>query len=53
MIVTAKAGEKTSSSCHVRPDLIGKIVTFDGDHFVIDFTRREEARQAAPAGRRK
>jgi hypothetical protein len=53
MIVTAKAGEKTSSSCHVRPDLIGKIVTFDGDHFIIDFTRREEARQAVPAGRRK
>jgi hypothetical protein len=53
MIVTAAAGEKTSSSCHVRPDLVGKIVTFDGDHFIVDFTRLEEPRQAAPAGRRK
>jgi hypothetical protein len=53
MIVTARAGEKTASSCHVRPDLIGKVVTFDGDHFIIDFTRREEVRQAAPSGRRK
>ena len=53
MIVTAPAGEKTSSSCHVRPDLVGKIVTFDGDHFIVDFTRLEEPRQAAPAGRRK
>jgi hypothetical protein len=53
MIVTAAAGEKTSSTCHVRPDLIGKIVTFDGDHFIVDFTRLEEPRQAAPAGRRK
>ena len=54
MIVTAAASEKTSSSCHVRPDLIGKVVTFDGDHFIIDFTRREELRPAAPSsGRRK
>ncbi len=53
MIVTAAASEKTSSSCHVRPDLIGKVVTFDGDHFIIDFTRREELRPVAPSGRRK
>jgi hypothetical protein len=24
---------------HVRPDLVGKIVDFDGDAFVVDFTR--------------
>jgi hypothetical protein len=53
MIVTAAAGEKTSSSCHVRPDLVGKIVTFDGDHFIVDFTRLEEPRQVASGGRRK
>lgn len=23
----------------IRPDLLGKIVKFDGDHFIIDFTR--------------
>jgi hypothetical protein len=55
MIVTAVAGETktTGSRCHVRPDLVGKVVTFDGDHFVVDFTRREEVAQAAPARRRK
>lgn len=42
MVVTSlgeKAG-RSSRRCHVRPDLIGKVVTFDGDRFVIDFTRR-------------
>lgn len=41
MVVTSletKAG-KSSRRCHVRADLVGKVVTFDGDHFVIDFTR--------------
>ena len=41
MVVTTQAEEKTRSF-HVRPDLIGKVVKFDGDHFVVDFTRREE-----------
>jgi hypothetical protein len=53
MIVTAVAGETKGGRCHVRPDLIGKVVTFDGDHFVVDFTRREEVAPAAPARRRK
>ena len=56
MVVTSLADEKTGSgsrSFHVRPDLIGKVVKFDGDHFIIDFTRREEVRQAAASGRRK
>jgi hypothetical protein len=26
-------------SFHVRRDLIGKLVKFDGDHFIVDFTR--------------
>jgi hypothetical protein len=30
-----------SPGFHVRPDLIGKVVKFDGDHFIIDFTRLE------------
>jgi hypothetical protein len=33
---------------HVRPDLIGKVVKFDGDHFMIDFTRPEETGRGAP-----
>lgn len=30
---------KDGRSFHVRRDLIGKLVKFDGDHFIIDFTR--------------
>ena len=52
MIVTSVATEKKRSvSCHVRSDLIGKVVKFDGDHFIVDFTRREEVRQATTAVR--
>jgi hypothetical protein len=43
----------TARSFHVRPDLIGKVVKFDGDHFIIDFTRREVVGQVATSGRRK
>ena len=42
-----------SRSYHVRPDLIGKVVNFDGDHFMIDFTRPEEADLAAGSGGRR
>ncbi len=45
MIVTSIAGdERGGRSFHVRSDLIGKVVKFDGDHFIIDFTRAEELR---------
>lgn len=30
----------TSKTFHIRPDLVGKIVRFDGDEFVIDFARK-------------
>lgn len=36
---------------NVRPDLVGKVVDFDGDRFVVDFRRREEPRVSP--GRRK
>ncbi len=55
-MVTSVADERSgggSRGFHVRPDLIGKVVKFDGDHFIIDFTRREEIRQAAISSRRK
>jgi len=42
MVVTSLVDERTGNSsrrCHVRTDLIGKVVEFDGDRFVIDFTR--------------
>ena len=43
---------KVSKSFHVRPDLIGKVVKFDGDHYIIDFTRQQEIAIAAPARRK-
>ena len=54
MIVTSPNGEKPgkSGSYHIRPDLTGKIVEFDGDRFVIDFTRPQAASPPL-TGRRK
>jgi hypothetical protein len=52
MVVTSVESE--SSSCHVRVDLIGKVVKFDGDHFIVDFTRREELGEVpSPVNRRR
>ncbi len=33
---------RRGTSFHVRRDLIGKLVKFDGDHFIVDFTRLPE-----------
>jgi hypothetical protein len=54
MVVTFLGREKTAKGGghHVRPDLTGKIVEFDGDRFVIDFTR-SPAERPTPAGHRK
>jgi hypothetical protein len=56
MIVTVPRESKDKPnpkprSFHVRPDLVGKLVSFDGDHFVVDFVRREEV-PVARAGRK-
>lgn len=53
MIVACAADARSGAArgYHVRPDLIGKVVKFDGDHFVIDFARREEAPRSAVHGR--
>ena len=54
MVVSSRAAADTGgSSCHVRPDLIGKVAAFDGDHFIVDFTRREGTRPAADGARRR
>ena len=55
MVVTFPEREKTGKGggYHVRPDLTGKIVEFDGDRFVIDFTRPQAARPALAAGGRR
>jgi hypothetical protein len=42
-----------SRGYHVRPDLIGKVVKFDGDYFIIDFTRLEQAGRAARSSVRR
>jgi hypothetical protein len=35
------AKNKVSRSFHIRPDLIGKLVSFDGESYVVDFTRAD------------
>ena len=55
MVVAFSSDLKRSASrsYHVRPDLVGKVVAFDGDHFMIDFTRLQEVGRAARPGGRK
>jgi hypothetical protein len=53
MVVTsAETRKKGGGGCHVRSDLIGKVVKFDGDHFIVDFTRLPELVKEAPVARR-
>lgn len=50
MVVTFLAQQKTRARrYHVRHDLVGKVVTFDGDRFAVDFERQEKADEAASA----
>jgi hypothetical protein len=37
----ATSGGKTSRNVHIRKDIVGKVTSFDGDHFIVDFTRIE------------
>lgn len=54
LVVTSIDSEsRRSLGSHVRVDLIGKVVKFDGDHFVVDFTRREELVETTGAARRQ
>ena len=42
MIVIAEKADatgKTKRDIHVRADLVGNVVQFDGDHFIVDFVR--------------
>jgi len=45
--LTGVKGERSSRTFHARPDLVGKVVQFDGDHFIVDFRRSEPASQSA------
>jgi len=53
VVTTIASDDRGRRSFHVRSDLIGKLVMFDGDHFIVDFTRLEAIRPAAVATRRK
>ena len=55
MVVTfpQRGREGRTAGHHIRPDLIGKVVEFDGDRFVVDFTRPPVARPELVGGRRK
>jgi hypothetical protein len=50
-ILTAGTTGKTGRTFHVRPDLVGKVIKFDGDHFIVDFTRLQDP-QVATARRK-
>lgn len=54
MIVTSRPDESGTGprSFHVRHDLTGKVVKFDGDHFIVDFTRPEQVEVVAAIRRR-
>jgi len=56
MVVSSRTNESKGNlgaSCHVRPDLVGRVAEFDGDHFIVDFTRREVVRPAAASVHRR
>ena len=45
MIVIAEKADatgKVKKDIHVRADLVGNVVQFDGDHFIVDFVRAVE-----------
>ena len=40
MVVIAEAGEgKARCNIYARPDVVGRLTEFDGDHFIVDFKR--------------
>lgn len=54
MIVVADSGAgKPRYNIYARPDVIGRLVEFDGDHFVVDFTRLVVEPAQPEGGRRR
>jgi len=56
VVITDKAAAatgKVTRDIHVRHDLVGKLVKFDGDHYIVDFVRVEEPAQPATAVTRR
>jgi len=52
VIVTPSTG-KIKRSIHVRQDLNGQLISFDGDHYVVDFTRTIAAPTEAKIRRKR
>ena len=54
MVVIAEASEaKTQRNIYARPDVIGRLVEFDGDHFVVDFIRLVSDMKEPARGRKR
>jgi hypothetical protein len=56
MVVSFPADAKRSATArgyHVRPDLVGKVVKFDGDHFIVDFMKADEDVEQVTSTRRR
>ncbi len=51
VVVAAPTNKSGGRTFHVRPDLLGKLVKFDGDHYIVDFVR-PEAEERPKQGRR-
>ena len=49
IVITEKpdSADKVTREIHVRTDLVGKVVEFDGERFVIDFIRSAEPANAS------
>jgi hypothetical protein len=55
MVVIAHASEgNTQRNIYARPDVIGQLIEFDGDHFIVDFRRFiVDLKQLAPGRKRR
>ena len=55
MVVIAQASEgNTQRNVYARPDVIGRLIEFDGDHFIVDFKRLiVDLKQLAPGRKRR
>jgi hypothetical protein len=50
IVTTVRAENSNTRGFHVRSDLIGSVAKFDGDHFISDFTRRQNESPSRQSG---
>lgn len=53
VVISEISGGKTRWSIYARPDVIGRLVEFDGDHFIVDFTRLVMDRKPSEGSRKR